>query len=368
MNKTENSDSIKTVNPDIIRIARESRGITQGDLAKKLSVTQGKISKMEGGLLGVSEETVDGLSAALNYPNEFFYFNDSIYGHGISMIGELYYRKRKNIPDKIIDKIGAQVNIRRIHLIRLLRAIEIKNNLFCTFDIDEYNGNVEKVAHAVRATWKLPRGPIQNLTKTIEDAGGIIIEFDFETKSVDAISQWLPALPPLFFVNKNSPTDRLRFSLAHELGHIVMHKICRPKIELMEEEANTFASEFLMPKADISHFLNDITLAQVANLKPYWKVSMAALLRRAHDLKKITYRQYQYFWLQMGKAGYRTKEPHEFDIPQESQTLLKEIIDTYRHKFNYSPKELSHLLGLNEDEAMSIYYDYPKPHSLTLVK
>ncbi|HAJ26955.1 MAG TPA: hypothetical protein DCG53_06870, partial [Syntrophus sp. (in: bacteria)] len=248
----------KIVNHDIVRIARESRGFTQGELANRLSVTQGKISKMESGLLGVSEDMLDKLSNTLNYPREFFYFTEPIYGHGISMIGELYYRKRKNIPDKVLDKISAKINIRRIHLARLLRAIEIKNNLFCTFDIDEYDGNVEKVARAFRATWSLPKGPVNNLIKTIEDAGGIIIEFDFDTKAIDATSQWPPDLPPLFFININSSADRLRFSLAHELGHIVMHKICRPDIKIMEDEANAFASEFLMPKAEISKYLNDI--------------------------------------------------------------------------------------------------------------
>lgn len=95
---------------------------------------------------------------------------------------------------------------------------------------------------------------------------------------------------------------------------------------------------------------------------------MAALLYRACDLEKITARQYQYFWTQMGKAGYRTKEPPDYDIPKEKPTLLKEIIETYQHIFGYSPKELSLLLGLNEQEIISLYFNNPKPHGLTLIK
>lgn len=358
----------RNVNPEIIRIARESRGITQGVLARRLAVTQGKISKMESGLLGVSEEMVAKLAMALDYPEEFFYFGDQVYGHGISMIGELYYRKRKNVPDKIIDKISARINIRRMHLVRLLRAIEIKNDLFETFERQEYDGSAERVAHAVRATWALPKGPIKDLTKAIEDGGGIVIEFDFETKTIDAISQWLPDLPPLFFVNMHSPADRLRFSLAHELGHVVMHKICKPDLEVMETEANQFASEFLMPRAEVSRLFDNVNLLRIANLKPYWKVSMAALLHRAYDLKKITYRQYQYLWMQMGKAGYRTKEPPEYDFPKEKASLLREIIDTYRHKLDYNAKELSLLLGMHEKEVQAVYFDNPRPHGLTIVK
>ncbi|WAC08749.1 MAG: hypothetical protein OS130_06045 [Thermodesulfobacteriota bacterium] len=88
-----------------------------------------------------------------------------------------------------------------------------------------------------------------------------------------------------------------------------------------------------MPEDAISRFLNNITLPQLANLKSYWKVFMAALLHRSYDLKKITTRQYQYLWMQMGKAGYRTKEPPEFDIPKEIPSLLKDLIETYRQKY-----------------------------------
>jgi Zn-dependent peptidase ImmA (M78 family)/transcriptional regulator with XRE-family HTH domain len=352
------------INPDMIKIARESRGLSQTELAGLISVSQGKISKIESGLLSVSDEMLQDLSRHLSYPASFFSFDDKVYGYGISGIGILYHRKRQNLSNEIIDRLHAQINIRRMHLVRLLKSVEIKNNLFRPFDIDEYDGKIEDIARNVRASWMLPNGPIKNLTKGIEDAGGIVIEFDFGTKKVDAISQWTPGLPPLFFTNTNAPGDRLRFSLAHELGHIFMHRLSTPN---MEEEADKFAGEFLVPSHEISSSLNFVTLQKLANLKPHWKVSMASLLYRASELNKVTKRQYQYLWMQMGKAGYRTVEPPELEIPRERPTLLQELMNTYRTKLNYSLTELSTLLGLFEDEIKTIYFDQKTPH-LTLVK
>ncbi|HAG99910.1 MAG TPA: hypothetical protein DCL75_13910 [Ktedonobacter sp.] len=109
------------------------------------------------------------------------------------------------------------------------------------------------------------------------------------------------------------------FTLAHEIGHIVMHQI---PTENMEEEADRFAAEFLMPSRDISPDLDSITFTNLARLKSYWKVSMAALIVRANDMGKITQRQYRTLFEQMNKNGYRMNEP--IPIPVEEPALLKE--------------------------------------------
>ena len=182
-------------------------------------------------------------------------------------------------------------------------------------------------------------GPINNLTVAIENAGGIIIPCSFGTRKIDAMSQWAVDLPPLIFLNKEVPGDRLRFSLAHEIGHIIMHQVPTNDIE---READKFAAEFLMPKAEIAPYLTNLSIPKLANLKPYWKVSMAALLMRAGDLKKITDRQKQYLWTEMGKRGYRVKEP--IDIPMEKPKTINDIVDAHLGGLGYSVAELSSLV------------------------
>jgi len=339
----------KAINPEMVVIARESRGLTQSELARLLSVSQGKISKIEGGFLGISGDMLQELSRVLDYPENFFTMTDPIVGFGVGMF---YHRKRQSLSGGALGKIHAEMNIRRMQLLRLLRSVEIQECKFPCADVEEYDGRVEEVARVVRESWMLPRGPVKNLTRAIEDAGGIIIRWDFGTKLLDAASQWVQGLPPLFFVNTNVPGDRLRFTLAHELGHMLMHRVPGPQ---MEEEAHRFASEFLMPKDDIYPSLSEISLPRLASLKPYWKVSMGALLKRATDLKRISERQARYLWMQMGKAGYRSHEPSELDIPIEEPTLFNEIINAYQHHLNYTSSELSQLLAIHEHELRSKY-------------
>src|SRR5437588_10942690 len=116
------------------------------------------------------------------------------------------------------------------------------------------------------------------------------------------------------------PPDPERYSLAHELGHLVGHSAPHPT---MEEEANRFASEFLMPAADIRASLHDITIPRLAALKRYWKVSMAALLRRAYELGTINERRYRFMNIQLSKAGYKMREPIETDPPTEQTSLME---------------------------------------------
>src|SRR5262249_10300310 len=160
-----------------------------------------------------------------------------------------------------------------------------------------------------RHLWGLPLGPVRSVVGEIERAGGIIFRCGFNTMKVDAISQWppdAPELPPVFFVNEDIPGDRMRWTLAHELGHIVMHHL---PTDDPEGEADRFASEFLMPGREIVAELNPFSLHRAAALKPYWKISMAALVRRAHDLKCISNRKYEYLNTQLAKLGYKKCEP-----------------------------------------------------------
>lgn len=355
---------MEKINPDMIVLARESRGLTQSALASRLSISQAAISRIEAGLLNVSDEVLKNLSQILGYPEQFFSLDEKILGPGISGMGFIYHRMRKNIPIKTIAQIQAQINIRRIHISKLIRHVSINCPFEIPhFDIDEYNGKIHEIAQSVRAAWKLPLGPIKNLTESIESAGGIVIKCNFGTNRVDALSEYYPGSPPLFFINSKAPGDRLRFTLAHELGHIVMHREPNPH---MEDEADLFASEFLMPSREIKPLLSRINLSTLANSKLYWKVSMAAILLKSRDLKVISPENYKYLWIEMGRSGYRRKEP--IDIPLEEPTTLNKLLKGYREKLNYNISEISRIIALREEETRSLYFPDQTNPLLTIVK
>lgn len=338
----------RAVNRFMVQVGRESRGLSQKELAVAVGVTQGRISKIESGTLPVPDDLLERLSRVLDYPPHFFLQEGSIMGIGIA---EVFHRKRADVPKKRLDKIYALMEIRRRHVNQLLRVADMPVNV-PHLDPDEYQDNPEEIARIVRASWHLPRGPIENMTAMLEQAGIVVIPIDFETERVDAISRWVPDTPPLVFVNENAPVDRCRYSLAHELGHLVMHTYPTSEIE---PQANRFAAEFLMPGRDIRTDLRDVTLAKLAQLKPYWKVAMQALLYRAKELEAVTPTRWRSLWMQMTQLGYRTREPSEYDLPPERPRLLRELVEAHIHDLGYSPSDLAELIPLNEVELWAAY-------------
>jgi len=110
-----------------------------------------------------------------------------------------------------------------------------------------------------------------------------------------------------------------------------------------------------MPERDIRHELERLTLDRLIALKLRWRVSMQALLMRAQHLGSITARQARYLWMLIGKAGFRTREPAEAEIPPERPSLLAEILDLYRHTFGYTSSQIAELIAVNAPELESTW-------------
>jgi len=337
----------KQVNPEMLVLARESRGLTQAELAQKTGIGQSLLSKYEHGMLEVSDQVLTEIATALNYPESLFSCSEPIRGLGSSC---MHYRKRQSLPVRDLKEIQANANLAGIRFRRLLLSVEIQAQRdFPRYDIADY-GDARRIAMMVRNAWGIPLGPIKNLVATIERAGGIVLPLHFQTRKLDAVSQWPDEMPPLFFINMNMPWDHIRFSLAHEIGHIIMHMF--PGAE-QEQEADLFASELLMPSRDIAADLGGMSLVKAAQLKPYWRVSMQALIRRAYDLGKISKRQYSRLFTQLSRLGYRINEP--VDISPEEPETYRRLIDVHLHDFEYTVGDLSRLLYISPSELDEKY-------------
>lgn len=337
-------------------LARESRGKSQVQLSGEAQLSQGQLSKFEGGFLLPAPEQQERIAKALKYPLAFFNTHDPFEDLAG---GVTFYRRRQRVSMRNLREIQAWVAIIAIHIRRLLAAVDVQaENRFTKRRPQDVRGGVQEIARLVRAEWKLPAGPINDLSVTIESAGGIIVPCDFLGEHIDALYQDTPGLPPLFFINRNKPGDRVRYSLAHEVGHAIMHDNFN---EDVEDEANGFASELLMPRADISMQLLNFNLAKAAQLKPFWKVSMAALIYKAHELKKISDRHYSTLFMQMSANGFRTREPAQLEVPLEVPSVLSELIRTHLGSLNYSPQDLCRLLTISEEDFFTRYMPNRNP-------
>lgn len=346
---------MKKFNHHMMTLARDSRGLTQAELSDSMSAAQGTLSKFETGFSDPPEEFVSELGDALGFPAAFFYQEGRPFG-----FPPFHYRKRKKLSAKTLGRIVAEMNIRRMHIQKLMVSFSLRANAFIPeIDRNEYRGkgkahlSVEDVARQIREMWLLPNGPIDSMVSLIESNGGVVVPCDFGTDLIDAMSQRIDGMPVLFFVNVNAPTDRLRHTLAHELGHMVLHTLTVAEDEQMEEEADAFAGAFLVPADEFRPQLRRFDLRQLANLKLYWKVSMAALAVRADRLKLITPYQRKMFWIEMGKLGYRKREPNE--PPKEFPSLLRHMISFHVKKLGYSIQEMAQMLHLRASDFQEMY-------------
>ena len=342
-------------NRDMLMVARGARGFTQGELAKKAGVTQALISKIENGLtVDPTSETVSSIAAALNYPEEFFYSSEKPHG-----LPPFHFRKRASLGSKALAKIEADINIRRIHLDRLLKSFEVQAaKEFPIIDLEKHQWSARDAAQYIRGHWMVPRGPIENLTAVVERAGAVVIQINFETPKLDALSFRLPGMPPLIFMNSSVPGDRYRFSLAHEIAHLTCHNHSEGE-ETMEEQADEFAAELLMPAKEVRPYLTFPTLPKFGGAKEFWKVSIKSLIVQAYRLKVITPNLYTRLNVQYSKAGY-AKFGEPFPIPIEQPSILSQAIAHHMRKLAYSPEEMAKLLMLSKEEFLTTYTERPR--------
>jgi Zn-dependent peptidase ImmA (M78 family)/transcriptional regulator with XRE-family HTH domain len=340
------------VNPEMVTLAREFRGLTQEQLGRSMGVTQAKVAKLESGLqTELNDAQAHTLCTALDFPIGFFQQNEELLGWGSSAY---YYRKKASITAVDRKRIQGQVNLARIHLKKFLLSVEIENSReLPTLELDDYSGSPIQVARAMRSYWGLPDGPIKNVTSLLESAGIVIVPVDFGTKSMDATSIRLNDLPPIVFINIAIPGDRWRWTLVHELAHLLLHQVPN---EVMEDQADTFAAEFLLPELELKpqfFRIGKIRLQDLANLKPFWKVSMQALLMRASSLEHITKSEAQYLWMQIGKLNYRMHEPHP--LPKEEVKTYPSIVQFFDKELHYTREDMASFLNVSPSLVESLH-------------
>ncbi|RUW84606.1 ImmA/IrrE family metallo-endopeptidase, partial [Mesorhizobium sp. M8A.F.Ca.ET.023.01.1.1] len=151
---------------------------------------------------------------------------------------------------------------------------------------------------------------------------------------------------------------RMRGSLAHELGHVIMHRI---PTEEMEDEANAFASEFMVPEKQYRRqFIGraGISLEWLALQKAYWKMSMAYLLYRANSTGSITRHQNEYAWRKISSLGWRIREPQETDIEYEEPTVFPALLKMHSETLGYDIETIGRLIQCKPSELQMMYRPY----------
>lgn len=319
-------DELTSAGP-ALEAVRLDRGLVQAALAKEAGLSQAALSKAEADQVPLTGERLLQVARVLECAPELLAHRA---GSSLAPTACVFHRKRANTTVGQAKQARARLTLARVHAEALLDLVATAPSTLPREapTPDEYV-TPEEIATSVRRTLGLGAGPINDLVGGLESAGAVVMAVELGGPRLDALSDWVPGRRPVLLINRSAPGDRQRFTLAHETGHAVMHDM--PGSDA-EEQADRFAAELLMPAADIRAALSKPTLEGLLRLKARWRVSAAALLRRAYTLGLISDYTYRRLNTEMSAAGWRSSEPAAF--PAEQPRALAHALHQARQRFD----------------------------------
>lgn len=325
---------------DVILAARRAKGLKHNDLVDDLGVTQAALSRYENNLRTPDEEMLERLSRALDVSIPFLKHSFRLQG---ALAADAHMRRQKTTKASDWKWAEARLNLLRMRSSFLLERLPMHvENQVPTFDPDDVSPS--DAARLVRAQWKMPVGPVRELVRWLESAGILVVEEDLGTRRIDGLSQWAGQFPVLM-INAALPTDRKRLTLAHELGHLVLHT---DYVDAdMEVQANEFAAEFLMPEHVIKSSLRSLSLGRLLDLKAEWGVSMQALLERAYGMGRVSKEDREKFYRSMNARGWKRNEPGLERLAPERPNLAASVGERLRAA-GLGDQEIAELTGVRD--------------------
>ncbi|WP_168167330.1 XRE family transcriptional regulator [Corynebacterium sp. HMSC075D04] len=328
--------------PSQLTLVRELEGVAKNQLADDLGVSAATITGWEKGMKSPTPANVTRLAFRFGVTREFFTYMPA---GEFARPDETFFRSLRSTTAKERSKSNAFVGV----VERIISSFEPLVH-FPSYRWSETSDaeSPELAARKIRKELGLGLEPIRDLMEIVEDAGVFAVYGPKSSSSVDAFSRFHISNPVLVMNPAKNDYYRQRFDVAHELGHIVMHRGDQAGSREIESEANRFASEFLMPSEALTDVLptkmDRSGWAYLKALKEEWGVSMQALLYRSRSLQSISEQAYRNAMVTVSKRGWRRSEPGNRKI-LEMPSLLPSAVSLLNQD-GYSNAQLAENAGV----------------------
>lgn len=327
-----------------LRLARLAFGYSLDEVGVTVGATRQFIHQLEVEAKAPSRDLVTALAGALGVTPRFF----SVAPRATVRPEQCHFRKQATTPASITSQVLARGSILDALTEELDSRLELPTVNFPD-SMAQSLDDVEVAAEAAREHWGLgSSGPITNMMRVVENAGAIVTYFAGISDRVDALS--MDRRRPIIVRSEAKQSlSRLRFDLAHECGHLVMHRGIQTGDRPTEDQANRFASAFLLPRAPFLHMFprsRYLNWELIFHIKLQWKVSARAVLRRAFDLGVISADQYRTGNIHLAKTGQTKIERYDADMPMENAELLEAAMDALESTRPGALLEMASELGL----------------------
>lgn len=334
-----------TFNPKRLTIARQRRMMTKKDFAVRVRVNDKTISRCEAGLTEPTDANVRNFAEVLGFPIQFFYSADV----DEPSENQVSFRSQTSMSASVRDAALSAGSIGFL----ISDWVERKFSLPTVNVPDLHLYEPEAAARTLRQEWTLGERPVSNMVHLLESKGVRVFSLTENSKAVNAFSLWRDT-KPYVFLNTYKSAESSRFDAAHELGHLVMHQGGGIKGRQAEDQANRFASEFLMPQNDVVAELPFVySIDQMVSAKSRWIVSVAALNHRLHRVGRTSEHRYRDFCIQIAKRGYNVKEPNE--AKREKSVVWYKVLKSL-WKERVTKSEMADVLSLPESEVDALVF------------
>ncbi|MFJ8351784.1 helix-turn-helix domain-containing protein [Streptomyces sp. NPDC094153] len=348
-----------------LRTLRDLLGLTGSDLAGMTGISQSWISQVETNAREPSEDRLRLIAEATDTPLSFFFAKPSSVP-----LDSLRFRKMASASRTLTRRISTFYG----ESFRVTEEVTSDARypsppLPYATEQDLTDEDIEDLAEQTRVALRLaPDKPIPHLTRALERAGVAVAPIVLPDPASDGVatnkhfgvSYWAgigeTALIAYF---PGQQGDRDRFTLAHELGHLVLHTF-RPRATDPESEANRFAGALLFPRTRAALDITDrLTLEGYARLKANWGMSIQALVLRGAAVGNIGDSRKRSLYVQISQRGWRKNEP--VTVGQESPLLLWTLLTRLFGEKPYLPA--SDRLAIQPAVLRSIA---PQPQAATM--
>ncbi|ONI76926.1 hypothetical protein ALI144C_32905 [Actinosynnema sp. ALI-1.44] len=316
--------AVRAFAPARLTMARQLAGWRRRDLAKAIDRTAAAVSQYELGQSKPGAETLSRCARVLNVPPSFFTMGRP---QLLLDTAQAHFRSLRATTATQRQQALAYVELMWEVLEQLDRVIELPA-LDVGIPLGVPHSDPGLTARIVRTVWGVPVGPVAHLVRNLEARGVVTTRIPMpDNDAIDAFSSALTGRPVIALTCKENPM-RQRFSVAHELGHLLLHPEPEPGSPRHEHEADDFAAEFLMPEDEIRDQLPcPADFEALKDLADHYGVSTAALAHRGRNLGVYDEPALRLITATLTRLGWRTHEPVNSGHPGEQPELLRLAID-----------------------------------------
>jgi Zn-dependent peptidase ImmA (M78 family)/transcriptional regulator with XRE-family HTH domain len=331
--------------------ARVRRSVTKADLATEVGVSAAAIGQYEAGVNAPRPEVLDRLAAALDVRPGFF----SV-GRPLARIDTVNAHFRGLRSARVSDRQKALATATLVWELTFALERNVKlpeNNLPAVRPGAAPAG----AAAVLRQHWGLPDGPVKHLVATAESHGIVVAVRPLgEIDAVDAFSVVIVDRPIIITTPRRTENVfKHRFSIAHEIGHLLLHADSAEHSAAVEREADEFAAAFLTPAASMDAALPQrLDLAALDRLGRTWGVSPHSLVRRMVERGRATESSARRAYQRLATVNDPSADPSSA-YPGEVPAMLKKAaelagnhgvgIPALAEVLRISPRQVRDLLG-----------------------